>query len=47
MKKRKLGNSGLDASALGLGRMGMSWSYGAPKDKKEMVTLLRAAAERG
>jgi aryl-alcohol dehydrogenase-like predicted oxidoreductase len=47
MQKRKLGNSGLEVSALGLGCMGMSFSYGPPKDKKEMTTLLRAAVERG
>src|SRR6187401_3554670 len=45
--KRKLGNSGLEVSALGLGCMGMSWSYGAPKDKQEMIKLLQAAVERG
>jgi aryl-alcohol dehydrogenase-like predicted oxidoreductase len=47
MQKRKLGNSGLEVSALGLGCMGMSWSYGPPKDKQEMTSLLRAAVERG
>ena len=47
MRKRKLGNSGLEVSALGLGCMGMSFSYGPPKDKREMTTLLRAAVERG
>ena len=47
MRKRKLGNSNLEVSALGLGCMGMSWSYGPPKDKQEMTTLLRAAVERG
>ena len=47
MQKRKLGNSGLEVSALGLGCMGMSFSYGPPKDKREMTTLLRAAVERG
>lgn len=47
MQKRTLGNSGLEVSALGLGCMGMSWSYGPPKDKQEMITLLRAAVERG
>jgi aryl-alcohol dehydrogenase-like predicted oxidoreductase len=47
MKKRKLGNSGLEVSALGLGCMGMSFSYGPPKDKQEMTALLRAAVERG
>ena len=47
MQKRKLGKSGLEVSALGLGCMGMSFSYGPPKDKKEMTSLLRAAIERG
>lgn len=47
MQKRKLGNSNLDVSALGLGCMGMSWSYGPPKNKKQMTALLRAAVERG
>ncbi|MGD0776695.1 MAG: aldo/keto reductase [Candidatus Solibacter sp.] len=47
MQKRKLGNSGLEVSALGLGCMGMSFSYGPPKDKQEMTTLLRSAVERG
>jgi aryl-alcohol dehydrogenase-like predicted oxidoreductase len=42
-----LGNSGLDVSALGLGCMGMSWSYGAPGDPREMTALLHAAVERG
>jgi len=47
MRKRKLGNSNLEVSALGLGCMGMSFSYGPPKDKKEMSALLQAAVERG
>ncbi|MGA3235327.1 MAG: aldo/keto reductase [Bryobacteraceae bacterium] len=47
MLKRKLGNSGLEVSALGLGCMGMSFSYGPPKDKQEMTSLLRTAVERG
>lgn len=47
MQKRKLGNSNLEVSALGLGCMGMSFAYGPPKDKKEMITLLRTAVERG
>src|SRR5205085_6023596 len=44
---RKLGKSGMVVSALGLGCMGMSFSYGPPKDKQEMTALLRAAVERG
>jgi aryl-alcohol dehydrogenase-like predicted oxidoreductase len=47
MQKRKLGKSGLEVSAIGLGCMGMSWSYGPAKDKQEMTTLLHAAVERG
>src|ERR1700688_4920407 len=47
MQKRKLGNKNLEVSALGLGCMGMSFSYGPPKDKREMTHLLRAAVERG
>src|ERR1700716_269793 len=47
MQKRKLGNSNLEVSALGLGCMGMSFSYGPPKDKQEMISVLRAAVERG
>jgi aryl-alcohol dehydrogenase-like predicted oxidoreductase len=47
MQKRILGNSKLEISAVGLGCMGMSFSYGPPKDKKEMTSLLRAAVERG
>jgi aryl-alcohol dehydrogenase-like predicted oxidoreductase len=47
MQKRKLGKSNLEVSALGLGCMGMSFSYGPPKDKQEMNSLLRAAVERG
>jgi aryl-alcohol dehydrogenase-like predicted oxidoreductase len=47
MKKRKLGKSNLEVSALGLGCMGMSFSYGPPKDKKEMTNLLHAAVDRG
>src|ERR1019366_305634 len=47
MKKRKLGNSNLEVSALGLGCMGMSFSYGPAKDRQEMTALLRAAVDRG
>ena len=47
MKKRELGKSGLEVSALGLGCMGMSFSYGPAADKKEMIALLRSAVERG
>ena len=47
MQKRLLGKSRLEVSALGLGCMGMSWSYGPPKDKQEMIALLHAAVERG
>jgi aryl-alcohol dehydrogenase-like predicted oxidoreductase len=47
MQKRKLGKSNLEVSAIGLGCMGMSFSYGPPKDKQEMIALLRAAVERG
>ena len=47
MQKRKLGKSNLEVSALGLGCMGMSFSYGPPKDKKEMTALVHAAVELG
>jgi aryl-alcohol dehydrogenase-like predicted oxidoreductase len=47
VQTRKLGKSNLEVSALGLGCMGMSFSYGPPKDKQEMTSLLRAAVERG
>jgi aryl-alcohol dehydrogenase-like predicted oxidoreductase len=47
MQKRKLGKSNLEVSALGLGCMGMSFSYGPPKDKQEMISLLRTAVDRG
>src|SRR5450631_929078 len=47
MQKRKLGKNNLEVSALGLGCMGMSFSYGPPKDKQEMTSLLHAAVERG
>src|SRR5215510_10302855 len=47
MQKRKLGNSNLEVSAIGLGCMGMSFSYGPAGNKQEMISLLRAAVERG
>ena len=47
MNTRTLGKSGLEVSAIGLGCMGMSFGYGPPKDKQEMIVLLRAAVERG
>ncbi len=47
MQKRKLGKSNLEVSALGLGCMGMTFSYGPPADKKEMISLIHAAVERG
>jgi aryl-alcohol dehydrogenase-like predicted oxidoreductase len=47
MQKRKLGKSGLEVSALGLGCMGMSFSFGPPKDKQEMIALLRKSVELG
>jgi aryl-alcohol dehydrogenase-like predicted oxidoreductase len=47
MQKRKLGKSGLEVSAIGLGCMGMSWSYGPPKDRQEIIALLRSAVEKG
>ncbi len=47
MYKRKLGNSNLEVSAIGLGCMGMSSSYGPPADKQEMISLIRSAVERG
>ena len=47
MQKRKLGSSDLEVSAIGFGCMGMSFSYGPPKDKREMISLLHAAVERG
>ena len=47
MQKRKLGKSNLQVSAIGLGCMGMSFGYGPPADKKEMIALIRTAVERG
>lgn len=47
MQKRKLGKSGLEVSALGLGCMGMSFGYGPAADKQEMISLIRKAVERG
>jgi aryl-alcohol dehydrogenase-like predicted oxidoreductase len=47
VQKRKLGNSNLEASALGLGCMGMSYGYGPAADKQEMISLIRSAVERG
>src|SRR5204862_3841446 len=47
MQKRKLGKSNLGLSAIGLGCMGMSFGYGPPKEKQEMISLIRAAVDRG
>src|SRR5260370_38826725 len=47
MQKRKLGNSNLEVSTLGLGCMGMSYGYGPAADKQEMISLIRTAVERG
>src|SRR5947209_19685716 len=47
MKKRKLGKSNLEVSAIGLGCMSMSFGYGPPADKQEMISLIRGAVERG
>lgn len=47
MQKRKLGNSGLEVSAIGLGCMGMSFGYGPAPDRREMISLMRTAVERG
>lgn len=47
MQKRKLGTSGLEVSALGFGAMGMSFGYGPPKDKADMIQVLRGAVEQG
>jgi len=47
MQKRRLGNSNLEVSAIGLGCMGMSFGYGPAADKQEMISLIRSAVERG
>ena len=47
MQKRRLGKSNLEVSALGLGCMAMSFGYGPPADKQEMISLIRSAVERG
>jgi aryl-alcohol dehydrogenase-like predicted oxidoreductase len=47
MQKRKLGNNNLEVSAMGLGCMGMSFGYGLPADKQEMISLIRKAIEKG
>src|SRR5271156_294105 len=47
MKKRRLGKSNLEVSALGLGCMGISFGYGPAGDKKEMISLIRSAVEKG
>jgi aryl-alcohol dehydrogenase-like predicted oxidoreductase len=47
MRKRRLGNTGLEVSAIGLGCMGMSHGYGPPADKQEMISLIRTAVDRG
>jgi len=47
MKTRKLGKNGLEVSALGLGCMGMSWAYGAPGERKDMISLIRGAVDLG
>jgi aryl-alcohol dehydrogenase-like predicted oxidoreductase len=47
MQKRKLGKSNLEVSAIGLGCMGMSFGYGPPADKQQMISLIRTAVERG
>ena len=47
MQKRKLGKSNLEVSALGLGCMGMNFSYGVVHDEREMISLMHAAVDRG
>ncbi|HXX37842.1 MAG TPA: aldo/keto reductase, partial [bacterium] len=47
MQKRRLGNTHLEVSALGLGCMGMGFSYGPAADKQEMISLIQSAVERG
>src|SRR6266513_2838039 len=47
MQKRKLGKSNLEVSAIGLGCMGMSFGYGPPKDKQDMISVIRSAVELG
>jgi len=47
MQRRKLGRQGLEVSAIGLGCMGMSFAYGPPPDRNQMIALIRAAVERG
>jgi aryl-alcohol dehydrogenase-like predicted oxidoreductase len=47
MQKRRLGKSDLEVSAIGLGCMGMTGSYGSPRDRRAMISLLRQAVERG
>ena len=47
MEKRKLGNSGLEVSAIGLGCMGMSFGYGAAGERTEMISVIRTAVEQG
>lgn len=47
MRKRRLGSGNLEVSEIGLGCMGMSWSYGPPKDKQEMIALIRSAVDNG
>jgi len=47
MQKRKLGSSNLEVSAIGLGCMGMSYGYGPAADKRQMISLIRTAVDRG